>query len=78
MKYDYNICNQADEDIFEKQCKALERNIPNIVKSELLIDVDETQIQKYKINNSEIIVYNDYNIDAIYIKSDVELEQYFN
>jgi len=32
--YEYNICNQADEEIFVKQCAALEKNIPNLKKNE--------------------------------------------
>lgn len=35
-KYDYNICTNADEKIFQDQCQALEKYIPNIVKSNYL------------------------------------------
>lgn len=75
--FEYNICNQADEMIFEKQCLALEKNIPNLVKEDLLIDVDGSKIQPYNLKDSKIKVYNSTYLDAVYIKSDVELEQYF-
>lgn len=76
--YEYNICNQADEEIFLKQCNALENKIPNIKKAELLIDVDETKIQKYLLDGKEIKVYNSNYINEVFVKSEVELEQYFN
>lgn len=74
--FDYNICSQADYIIFEKQCFALEKNIPNIEKSNLLTDVDGSKIQFYKINGSTIKVYIDYDIDAVYVESEIELTQY--
>ena len=76
--YEYNICNQADEEIFSKQCNALENKIPNIKKDELLIDVDESKIQKYLLDGKEIKVYNSNYNNEVFIKSEVELEQYFN
>lgn len=47
MKYDYNICTNADEQIFENQCRALETHIPNLVKDKLLEDVDGSKTQRY-------------------------------
>ncbi len=76
--YEYNICNEADEQIFIKQCMAIEKNIPEIKKLEILTDVDESKIQKYLLNGKEIKVYNSYDIDAVYIESEVELTKYFN
>lgn len=76
--FEYNICNQFDEIIFEKQCLALEKNIPGLIKEkDLLIDVDGSKIQSYKLNDSKITVHNDYYLNEVYIKSDIELEQYF-
>lgn len=75
--YEYNICNQADEEIFLKQCAALEKNIPAIKKCELLIDVDESNIQEYELNGKKISVYNSNYTNEVYIKSEIELMQYF-
>ncbi len=75
--FEYNICNQADETIFEKQCLALEKNIPGLIKEDLLTDVDGSKTQKYSLNGSEITVCNSYYLDEVNIKSDIELEQYF-
>ncbi|MFF2754332.1 hypothetical protein ACFVR1_11385 [Psychrobacillus sp. NPDC058041] len=75
--FDYTICNQADEKIYNKQCLALEKNIPDIKKGERLIDVDGSEVRTYLLQGSEISVHNDYYINAVYIKSEIELRQYF-
>lgn len=76
-KYDYNICTVADEEIFRKQCIALEKNIPNLQKEQLLEDVDGSQTQIYTLNSKEVTVHNSYYIGAVYVQSEVELTQYF-
>ena len=75
--FDYSICSEADEGIFKKQCLALENKIKGLIKNDILIDVDESKIQEYQLGAKRIVVYNDYNIGAVYIKSEVELTQYF-
>ena len=75
--FEYNICSQADEIIFKKQCLALEQNISGLIKEDLIIDVDESTIQKYNLKGSKIIVYNSYYLNEVYIKSAIALEQYF-
>lgn len=77
QKYEYNICNEPDKDIFEKQCVALENHIPGIVKSDLLTDVDGSETQIYIVDNKRITVHNSYYVGAIYIKSDIDLDLYF-
>lgn len=75
--YEYNICNQANEDIFAKQCLALEKKINNLEKLELLTDVDGSKIQSYRLENKNIKVFNSNDVDAVYIKSEIELTKYF-
>lgn len=77
MLYSYNICTNADETIFKKQCSALEKRIPNIAKGRLLEDVDGSKTQFYRKDGKEIIVKNSYYIGAVYVESDVELTQFF-
>ncbi len=76
--FSYNICTQADENIFRKQCVALEKNIPGIEKGNMLEDVDGSQIKIYKLNGKQIKVCNSYYVDAVFIDSEIELESYFN
>ena len=75
--YEYNICNVYDQEIFKKQCNAIEKHIPNLTKENLLDDVDGSQIQIYLINgSSKIKVINDKMI-GIEVHSDEELTKYF-
>lgn len=69
----YNICTNSDERIFKKQCSALEKYIPNIVKGKFLEDIDGPKTQFYYKNGKEIFVKNSYYIGAVYIESDIEL-----
>lgn len=77
MKYDYNICADFNDEIFQKQCCALEKNIPNIVKGRLLEDIDGSKTQFYHKYGKEILVKNSRYIGAVYIESDIELTQFF-
>ena len=76
-EYEYNICTVADEEISEKQCVTLEKHIPGIEKSDLLIDVDGSKTQIYTLHNKKITVHNSYYIGAVYVNSEIELTQYF-
>ena len=75
--FDYTICNQPDVDIFKRQCKALEKHIPDIKKGRLLTDVDDSQTQSYLLGDKSITVYNSYYIGAVYIESEIDLTQFF-
>lgn len=74
----YNICNQPDEKLFYMQCRALEKNIPDLEKCDIITDVDGSGVQEYIIDGKSIKVHNDLYIGALYIKSDIDLEKYFN
>lgn len=76
--YNYNICTEADKNIFLKQCKALEKNIPAIAKKEKITDVDGSETQIYTVGDNRITVHNSFYIGAVYIESEIELESYFN
>lgn len=74
----YNICNEADKEVFSKQCRALEKYIPAIIKGSILKDIDGSETQIYTVNDKRITVHNSYYIGAVYIDSEIELESYFN
>lgn len=74
---EYLICDQANEEIYKRQCKALEDHIPNLTKERELVDVDESRIQRYHLGQNEIFVYNSFYLNAVYIKSDIDLMPYF-
>lgn len=73
MMYEYNVYQEASNEKFLETCQYIESFIPNIVKENLLVDVDGTGIQRYFKGNQEIKVYNDYEVDAVYVESDIEL-----
>ena len=75
--FEYTICNQADEKIFRKQCLALEKNIPNLIKGDILEDVDGSSTQLYFLANKRVSVHNSKCVGAVYIESEFDLEPYF-
>lgn len=76
--FEYYICNAADDEIFQKQCAAIEKNIAPLSKEKLLEDVDGTLIQIYDYAGAIIKVYSDHFINEVYIKSEIELTQFFD
>lgn len=75
--YRYIICTAPDEDIFYRQCKALEKQFPEMKKEELLEDVDCTLIQDYLHPSGEITVKNDHYIGVVSVDSEFDLRPYF-
>ncbi|MBE5717359.1 MAG: hypothetical protein KH377_00040 [[Eubacterium] siraeum] len=75
--FDYTICNAPDSDIFLRQCKALEKNIPDLKKSEILIDIDGSQIAVYFKDGKKVTVHNSYYVGAVYIQSEFDLTTFF-
>ena len=78
MKYSYNICDSPDYEIFKKQCLALEAHIPNITTVKRLTDVDGSETQIYEKDGKRIAVKNSFYVGALFIESDIQLEQFFN
>lgn len=77
-KYSYNIEKFADNESFLRACDKIEKQgIMGLEKRKLLIDVDGSLIQIYLIPNGEIKVMNDYEVDAVYIDSDIDLSALF-
>ena len=72
--YDYTICKKTDNKEFYSACEKIEGLVHDIrVKNELLIDVDGSFIQVYETPRGKITVFNDFDVDAVYIKSEFEL-----
>ena len=76
-KYSYTICNQPDQSLFERQCKALEKHIAGLRKDHLLEDVDGSLDQYYFHEKGTLVVSNDYYVGALYIDSDFDIRPYF-
>ena len=77
LPYEYEICNDCDEEIFRKQCLALEKHIPGLEKGRFLTDVDGTLIQLYFLDGKKIRVTNDCTIGSVSVESEIELKRFF-
>lgn len=78
MNYEYMICNVADEEVYEKQCAAIEKHIPGIKKQEELVDVDGSKIQRYSYNGERIVVINSIDENELIVKSTEDIKRYFS
>lgn len=75
--YDYNISSTNSKAKFRQACELIEKEYPTCIKNEPLLDVDGSMIQTYTINDKDIDVHNDYEIGAVYVKSEIKLNIQF-
>lgn len=71
--FDYNICPDNSPEVFKKVCKKIEEHFSDLIKEPLLVDVDGTTIQTYMRQEKEIVVFDDYDIGAVFVQSEIEL-----
>ncbi|MBR2041524.1 MAG: hypothetical protein IJ945_04050 [Oscillospiraceae bacterium] len=76
-KYSYNINPEANEKSFVDSCILIEKNLQGAKKENLIVDIDGSLIQKYHIEGKEIVVYDDYYVDAVYVDSNINLDDIF-
>ena len=76
-KFHYTICNAPDKELYARQCAALEKYIPSLMKGKELEDVDGSLSRLYYNSGKELMVSNDYYIGALYIDSEFDIEPYF-
>ena len=72
-KYDYTIAKENSPAEFKSICKLLEKKMPDYDMKKLLVDVDGTTIQVFVKGDTEVVVYDDYDIGSVFIKSDIDL-----
>ena len=75
--FDYNVCPDNSPEGFKKACKKIEEHFPGLKKEALLVDVDGTTIQTYADHGKEIVVFDDYDVGAVFVKSEIELNAIF-
>lgn len=76
--FDYTISPKNDIKIFKDTCDKLEESFAGILRKKLLVDVDGTTIQEFLLKQKSIVVYDDYDVGAVYVKSQVDLNELFN
>ena len=77
-KFDYTIFKDNSQSEFKKACKLIERSFPDEKKNKLLIDVDGSTIQTYTKDGKDIDVYDDYDVGAVFVKSEIDLDNIFS
>ena len=73
--FEYNICKEASNEEFKKACNKIEQNISNLSTGDPLVDVDGSVVKVYKSSNDTIKVFNDYEVDAVWIESTINLNR---
>lgn len=74
--FDYNIHKENSPEVFKHTCNSIEKAFPNATKSTLLVDVDGSTIQTYTQDGKDIDVYDDYEVGAVYVKSEIKLNMF--
>ena len=77
-KFDYTIFKDNSQSEFKKACKLIERSFPDAKKNKLLIDVDGSTIQTYTKEGKDIDVYDDSDGGAVFVKSEIDLDNIFS
>ena len=75
--YDYTIFPDNSPKEFKKACKMIQKALPNATPHDLLIDVDGSTIQTFEYEGQEISVYDDYDVGAVYVISEIDLDNIF-
>ena len=78
MSYEYTIHPNNSPELFQSACALIDNNIKYTKKEELIVDVDGSTYQEYYIDNNKIVVFDDYDVGAVYVESDIDLSDLFN
>lgn len=71
--FSYPVEKSASKQAFAMVCQLIESHFTGIAKEKLLKDADGTSIQFYHFDGKIIKVCNDFEIDAVYVDSEIEL-----
>lgn len=75
--FDFTIHPDNNPTEFKQACSKIETLFPKAIKSKLLVDVDGSTIQTYLQDGKEIKVYDDYDIGAVFVRSEIDLSEIF-
>lgn len=75
--YHYTVCKEACHKAFRNACKKIESSVAGCIKGRFAEDVDGSLIQMFHINEKTIVIFNDYEVGAVYVDSDVCLDTLF-
>lgn len=76
--FEYNVSNENSPQAFEHICEKISLAFPKAKRHKLLIDVDGTTIQTFTENGKDIDVFDDYEVGAVFVQSQINLEHIFS
>ncbi len=76
-EFHFIVCDCVDQELFYRQCSAIEKHIPDLTKEPLLEDVDGSLQQCYHHPRGDIFVENDYVYNELYVNAEFNLFPYF-
>ena len=71
--FDISIYPDNSPSEFQKACERIEHAYPELIKERLLVDVDGSTIQIYKRDEEEVVIYDDYEVGAVFAMSDIDV-----
>ncbi|MEX1376232.1 MAG: hypothetical protein AB1Z23_02050 [Eubacteriales bacterium] len=75
-EYEYCIENVTTKDTFDAQCRMLQQNLLDLQKDDLVVSDDGSLMQFYIYRGMEISVLYDTDLQEIYVKSPIDIEDY--
>ena len=77
MIYMYPIKPYNDAKAFADTCELIQRKFPKAVHEGLITDVDGTDLDSFKMGAYSITVLNDIEVGAVYVESNMHLDELF-
>ena len=77
-KYDYTIHKDNSPKVFKEGCEKVAKFLPKATRKKLLVYVDGSTIQVFEQEGQEVVLYDDYDVGAVYVSSDINLNKIFS
>lgn len=74
-KYEIPICRDNSPAEFKLACSKIDQQYPTAEKKQLLVDVDGSTIQVYYIEGKKLVIYDDYDVGAVFAMSDIDVRE---
>lgn len=68
--YVYKIKKEESNDIFLRICHSIENKLHPSFIDQLIVDFDNSRVQRYMFPNNRILLYDDIQSDYIVIQTD--------
>jgi hypothetical protein len=75
--FQYTVFRDNSPKMFKAACGLVKETFPDFHAEKLLIDVDGSTIQVFRRGTEKIVIFDDYDVGAVLVKSDVDLSKIF-